>query len=280
MASRLEAERILIESRYSGKDLYTFAETNAWQTLMPFVYYWFVDGKLLENTDLEGRLFRFSFDLFQQNVKDSYKMFGQQVALKDIAATYSQQIRAMFFERSAVEAWREVYQKPSDANSSENAADPQQQNEHCEISQQEVAPVQEIALECCTDKVQNQFSAILIEKEAKIVKLEKQVEAQDPIGKVTTPVATLISVNVPASSWAGKTAATVYSVLVDRGFAPAVIAFIIMEKVGGITKTDAGRLFYQDETSKGKIQDERTYQRKIDTLLVEAKDKYLFTFDE
>ena len=53
-----------------------------------------------------------------------------------------------------------------------------------------------------------------------------------------------------------------------------------MEKVRGITKTDAGRLFYQDEISKDKIQDERTYQRKIDALLAEAKGKYLFTFDE
>ena len=94
------------------------------------------------------------------------------------------------------------------------------------------------------------------------------------------PAATsdLIPVNIPTSLWAGKTAEAVFTTLSEHQYTPAVIAFIIMEKVGGITKTDAGRLFYQDEIAKGVIQESRTYQRKIDALLSEAKTKYSFTF--
>jgi hypothetical protein len=93
-------------------------------------------------------------------------------------------------------------------------------------------------------------------------------------------IETLIPINIPASLWAGKTPEAIFTVLSKEKFAPEVIAYIIMEKVGGISKTDTGRMFYQKEISKGIELDNRTYQRKIDDLLEEAKSKYLFTFTD
>lgn len=91
--------------------------------------------------------------------------------------------------------------------------------------------------------------------------------------------ATEHTVNVPSSLWAGKTPEAVFDSLDNQNFAPAVIASIIMKQVGGISKTDAGRLFYKDEIDKGIIQENRTYQRKIDSLLAAADEKFTFTFD-
>lgn len=90
---------------------------------------------------------------------------------------------------------------------------------------------------------------------------------------------TLITVNIPASLWAGKSPKAIFAVLSEKGFAPEVIAYVLMEKVGGISKTDAGRLFSQEDIAKGVEQEPRTYQRKIDGFLNDAKSKYSFIFE-
>ena len=91
---------------------------------------------------------------------------------------------------------------------------------------------------------------------------------------------TCIPVNVPASLWAGKTPQAIFDTLFEKGFAPEVIAYVFVKNECKITKTDAGRMFYREAIGKGIEQDPRTYQRKIDDLLKDAKVKYSFTFDE
>ena len=91
---------------------------------------------------------------------------------------------------------------------------------------------------------------------------------------------TRIHVNVPNSLWAGKAPQAIFDYLSQENFAAAVIAYILMEKDGGVTKTDAGRMFCREAIDKGIEQDPRTYQRKIDDLLKEAKSKYSFAFHD
>lgn len=90
---------------------------------------------------------------------------------------------------------------------------------------------------------------------------------------------TFITVNVPASLWAGKSPKAIFAILSEKDFAPEVIAHVLLEKAGGISKTDAGRLFSQEDIDKGVEQEPRTYQRKMDALLNEANSKYSFTFN-
>ena len=184
-----EAKKVVDKNGVLCSDIYNSVRSIAWQALMPARYYWVIDGELLENDDLEGRLFFFDFDMLKQRVKNHSKASGQLISIKDIGVTYTQQIRVMFFERSEVVA-------------AQNAQRFGPMKVGSEI--QESAPVQEFTIECCTTKEQNQFTEILIEKEARIVELEKQVETQGPIGGDATPATALIPVNVPTRCGRGK----------------------------------------------------------------------------
>ena len=84
------------------QDVYKYA----WDYLMRTAYDFVIGDRRLSDEDLAERIFLFNFDVFQQKVRDDYRALGQQVTLKDIADTYTQQIRVMYFERSEVEAWR------------------------------------------------------------------------------------------------------------------------------------------------------------------------------
>lgn len=102
---------------------------------------------------------------------------------------------------------------------------------------------------------------------------------ETPLLSVADGQRTRIPVNVPTSLWAGKAPQAIFDYLSRENFAPEVIAYILMKKDGGVSKTDAGRMFYREAIDKGIEQDPRTYQRKIDDLLKEAKSKYSFTFE-
>ena len=99
----------------------------------------------------------------------------------------------------------------------------------------------------------------------------------DPLSSSSAEQQTRISINVPISLWGGKTPQAIFDSLSQAKFAPEVIAYVLM-KNGGVTKTDAGRMFYQGARDKGVEQEPRTYQRKIDNLLKRANSKYSFAF--
>ena len=83
-----------------------------------------------------------------------------------------------------------------------------------------------------------------------------------------------IPINVPPSLWAGKNPATIYASLAEKGFANAIIAYVLMKKADATSKTNAGRLFYQED----KGEHEPKPIKKTDKLLKEA-EKYSITFE-
>lgn len=88
----------------------------------------------------------------------------------------------------------------------------------------------------------------------------------------------LIPVNIPASLWAGKTPKAIFTILSERQNTQEAIA-AVLDKAGGITKTDAGRLFHMKEINLGIEREATTYQRTFDRLLKEFNSKYLLTFN-
>jgi hypothetical protein len=82
-----------------------------------------------------------------------------------------------------------------------------------------------------------------------------------------------ISLNIPPSLWAGKSPDAAFAALKERGLADEVIAVILSEKLE-MKKTQAGKLFHQEERAKGVERDAKTYQNTINTLLTNAERRY------
>jgi len=109
----------------------------------------------------------------------------------------------------------------------------------------------------------------------KVLASTETASAHISVDPATAVSDNLIPVNVPASMWAGKPFAEAFRCLHGK-YANEIIAKILIEKMG-CEKTQAGLLFYPDD---GNYKENRTYQRKIDTLINEANRRYSLTFDE
>jgi hypothetical protein len=100
-------------------------------------------------------------------------------------------------------------------------------------------------------------------------------ETVPPVGQGTDQAdVERITVNIPSSLWAGKTAKTIFNVLRER-YADEIIAYILVKKIG-TPKTDAGRFFYPDD---GEEREAKTYRDKINSLLEKVDQLYTFSCD-
>lgn len=87
-----------------------------------------------------------------------------------------------------------------------------------------------------------------------------------------------IPVNIPPSLWAGLKPSVIFENL-QENYAHEVIAYILVKK-GGLDKTNAGRLFYQEEINNDIVHEPTTYRRKIKSLLDDCKKHYVLSFIE
>jgi len=86
---------------------------------IPYEYYYLIDGNLIEEKDMESRLFFFNFDMFMRRMKEQYQCSTQQAM-----ESYCRQIGSMWFRSTEVEAWLNPPSAGQEKKSEETAIAP------------------------------------------------------------------------------------------------------------------------------------------------------------
>lgn len=77
----------------------------AWNYLMPNAYCWLIDGNIVEDKNLDGRLFYFDFDMFLRAEKLRCKNVRQKFYLQYAIDKYCYSLELMWFDEVEVNTW-------------------------------------------------------------------------------------------------------------------------------------------------------------------------------
>ena len=104
---QVDAQIALSDSGVPEEELYSRANAFAWNTLMQLEYSWYIDGKVVETTELDNsRLFYFDFDMYLRSIQGVYRTIQKKIpSAKDVASSYNQQLGEMWFKEEEVKVW-------------------------------------------------------------------------------------------------------------------------------------------------------------------------------